>query len=109
MAIDFGDQFSPLLSVWADLGMERPTFRALAERAGLNAENTDACPCFCGGTFREGDPATCLTCNASHTAAYYAPPSVVGSMMFKPMVPWGLEPLDPVTVRLMGTASKREC
>jgi len=33
--------------------MERPTFSALAERAGLNAENTDACPCFRGGTFRE--------------------------------------------------------
>jgi hypothetical protein len=59
VAIDFGDQLPPLPSVWARLlDAEHLTIRDLAERAGVNAANSDACPDFCGGTFSDGGP-TC--------------------------------------------------
>lgn len=53
VAIDFGDQLPPLPSAWATLlgTDEPPTFRSLCERVGLNAENTEGCPCYCGGTW----------------------------------------------------------
>ena len=58
VAIDYGDSFPPLPALWAHLldvdDAEGVIFRDFAERAGLTAENTDACPCFCGGTFSDG-------------------------------------------------------
>jgi hypothetical protein len=62
--IDYGDQLPPAPGVWARLlgTDEPPTFRSLCERAGLNSDNTEACPCYCGGTWSEPGwfPHTCL-------------------------------------------------